>query len=377
MSYVPTYIRTYVDTNYKIRGKDVRHKKKENKPTINNKQNKSVDQQENKTSIRRTVLIALSSSLPFRDKTIVDIYRNDIKNQKPKTKNQKQQTKTPIMKRIAVRPCDSNENDINKKKRYNNDNANNNDNQNKDKDKKIHSENYFVTTTTTTTTANNSDSDDEEKEEETESQEDSQCCLIYQGGKITEKDRQRIVHVKISSHVHELIDHTFDGCQNLEHVEFLTSSSSSVTTNTTTTSPSLSESQQESVKKSESGSSSSSGSESSSSALKRIGSYAFAQCESLKCIIIPTSVSTIESSAFYGCSSLTNITLPPSLQNMKEKTFAYSYALASIQIPHNCMTIGNDTFYECSSLLSIDFSKSSSLEIIGEKVSFFFHPKLF
>ena len=63
-----------------------------------------------------------------------------------------------------------------------------------------------------------------------------------------------------------------------------------------------------------------------------IGSYAFADCSSIKSITIPDSVASISERAFSGCSGLTSIRLPNSVTNIGECAFSGCSGLTSITI---------------------------------------------
>ena len=89
-----------------------------------------------------------------------------------------------------------------------------------------------------------------------------------------------------------------------------------------------------------------------------IGDHAFFECESLKSIIIPSSVTGIDHYAFYKCSLLTDITIPNSVRKIGESAFMECTALQSIDIPSSVTRIQPGTFYRCSSLKSITIPNS-------------------
>ncbi len=130
-----------------------------------------------------------------------------------------------------------------------------------------------------------------------------------------------------------------------------------------------------------------------------IGSRAFADCESLTNITIPSSVTSIGDYAFLGCSSLTSITVEKgntvyhsagnclietksktliagcknsvistdgSVTRIGEDAFSHCYSLTSITIPSSVTSIGSDAFYYCESLTSITFGENSKLTSIGK-----------
>lgn len=94
-----------------------------------------------------------------------------------------------------------------------------------------------------------------------------------------------------------------------------------------------------------------------------IGSYAFQDCQSLKSVVIPDSVSTIGWGAFAGCTSLKNVTLPKNIESIKYETFAECSSLETINLPSSITLIDEESFWGCTSLESINIP--SSVEIIG------------
>jgi hypothetical protein len=71
------------------------------------------------------------------------------------------------------------------------------------------------------------------------------------------------------------------------------------------------------------------------SQLKRIQSFAFLRCSSLKSIDIPPDVEEIAFSSFLGCSSLTSITIPSSVTEIGSNAFAECTELKRISIGPN------------------------------------------
>jgi len=69
--------------------------------------------------------------------------------------------------------------------------------------------------------------------------------------------------------------------------------------------------------------------------VKGIGSKAFYQCNSLKNITIPTSVTCIGECAFYGCMNLTSINIPASVKFIKEKAFTGCSSLTNISVDND------------------------------------------
>ena len=117
---------------------------------------------------------------------------------------------------------------------------------------------------------------------------------------------------------------------------------------------------------------------------------AFADCVSLKSIIIPASCETIESSAFKNCRKLENVSFEPDSQlkeigggcdvsESKDKDYPYHHrsklyyygafsdcvSLKSITIPASCQNIGETAFRNCKALEEVEFQHGSILSTLS------------
>ena len=86
---------------------------------------------------------------------------------------------------------------------------------------------------------------------------------------------------------------------------------------------------------------------------KVIEKEAFSECNSLKSVIIPNSVTIIEDWAFLGCCSLRSIDIPDSVTKIGVSAFSGCSSLMSIHMPDSVTSIGSNAFEECVSLKSI------------------------
>lgn len=79
----------------------------------------------------------------------------------------------------------------------------------------------------------------------------------------------------------------------------------------------------------------------------------FDNCETLKEITLPDSITRIGREAFENCTNLTAIKLPEQMTAIEEKTFQSCKSLTSVTIPEGVTSIGKDAFRKCSALASV------------------------
>ena len=91
---------------------------------------------------------------------------------------------------------------------------------------------------------------------------------------------------------------------------------------------------------------------------KVIEKKAFFECNSLKSIIIPNSVTIIEEWAFLGCYSLRSIDIPDSVTKMGVSAFRHCNSLKSVNISGGVTSIGDSAFANCESLKTINIPDS-------------------
>ena len=93
-------------------------------------------------------------------------------------------------------------------------------------------------------------------------------------------------------------------------------------------------------------------------ACKKLGDYAFFECETLKAISLPSTLEHIGVRAFYGCESLWSIQIPNSVMQIRELAFANCDALTEITFGTGLTTLGINAFYNCDSLVKVSLPAS-------------------
>ncbi|MBE6531642.1 MAG: leucine-rich repeat domain-containing protein [Ruminococcaceae bacterium] len=91
-----------------------------------------------------------------------------------------------------------------------------------------------------------------------------------------------------------------------------------------------------------------------------IGNSAFEDCESLKSIVIPDTVTRIGNNAFCFCSGLTSIKIPDRVTSIGDFVFCGCPALTSITISDSVTSIGLWAFNFCDDLTSITVEEGNS-----------------
>ncbi len=92
---------------------------------------------------------------------------------------------------------------------------------------------------------------------------------------------------------------------------------------------------------------------------------AFQDCNSLTSVTIPDSVTSIGAHAFEGCHYLTSITIPDNVSSIGWWAFSACLSLSSITIPDSITSISNGAFAGCRSLASINIP--GSITSIGDQ----------
>lgn len=91
----------------------------------------------------------------------------------------------------------------------------------------------------------------------------------------------------------------------------------------------------------------------------------FYECDALRTLTIPDSVTTIGKRAFQSCKGLTSVTISNSVNTISERSFYFCLSLASVAIPNSVTAIGKGAFQFCNSLESVTIP--NSVTTIGEE----------
>lgn len=96
-----------------------------------------------------------------------------------------------------------------------------------------------------------------------------------------------------------------------------------------------------------------------------IGDEAFANCENLMSLTIPSSVTSIGESAFYGCTQLQSLKIPDGVTALENGTFFQCSALQELDLGSGITSLGDMVFGYCTSLTELILP--DSLETIGNQ----------
>lgn len=81
--------------------------------------------------------------------------------------------------------------------------------------------------------------------------------------------------------------------------------------------------------------------------------YMFKGVSSLKTILLPNSINTIQSEAFADCSNLTDILIPSNIVNIESGSFKNCLLLDNVVLPNSVKSIENELFFNCTNLKNI------------------------
>lgn len=95
----------------------------------------------------------------------------------------------------------------------------------------------------------------------------------------------------------------------------------------------------------------------------KLGYCSFQNCFSLKCLQIPSSITTCDSGdyqygAFAGCKNLSSVTFSEGITSIPQYLFSGCEGIYSIVIPDGVLSIGDYAFSSCENLSSVSFPRS-------------------
>ncbi len=85
----------------------------------------------------------------------------------------------------------------------------------------------------------------------------------------------------------------------------------------------------------------------------------------VKSIVIPSSVKTIAEMAFYSCNLLESVTFSEGLETISAQAFANCASLLNITIPGSVTSVEKEAFYDCNALKTLTFAEGEGC-VIGE-----------
>ena len=98
------------------------------------------------------------------------------------------------------------------------------------------------------------------------------------------------------------------------------------------------------------------------------GSDVFSSCNSLKKVVLPSSLKTIGSYSFYGCANLEEVVLPDGLTNIEYEVFGECKKLTKANIPSSVTSLSSRIFRGCTSLKTIDLSTMTGVNVITDNM---------
>ena len=101
--------------------------------------------------------------------------------------------------------------------------------------------------------------------------------------------------------------------------------------------------------------------------LEKLGAYAFADCESLTGLTLPSSITKLEEGLLSSCNSITEFDFGNmQITEIGDYAFASCENLVSITIPEGVTELGSNVFYRCYGLKEVHIS--DTVEKFGDSV---------
>ncbi len=100
--------------------------------------------------------------------------------------------------------------------------------------------------------------------------------------------------------------------------------------------------------------------------ITKIKKWAFCQRTSLEKIVIPEQVYQIERSVFDGCTSLDNVHDPSNITKMEQSVFQQSTSLTRVKFDAKIITLPKKMFMDCSALECVNFTGADTIKRMRE-----------
>ena len=97
-----------------------------------------------------------------------------------------------------------------------------------------------------------------------------------------------------------------------------------------------------------------------------IGASAFAYCEELGSIAIPSAVTAIGNNAFNGCRDITSIVIPSGITKLEAQTFMNAVSLVTVTLEGDITSLGTAVFMNCGELTTLSGLNSASNSGFGK-----------
>ena len=92
-----------------------------------------------------------------------------------------------------------------------------------------------------------------------------------------------------------------------------------------------------------------------------ISRFAFVHCISLETVNMPSALYSIEQYAFYDCPLLQGVKLPENLNIIEERAFYGCDSITEVTIPEACKSVGDYAFMDCENLDSITVTGNDTI----------------
>jgi hypothetical protein len=100
--------------------------------------------------------------------------------------------------------------------------------------------------------------------------------------------------------------------------------------------------------------------------ITKIKRWAFSRCTSLENIVIAEQVYQIGRNVFEGCTSLDNVHVPSNITKMEQSVFEQCTSLTRVKFDAKIITLPKQTFLDCSALECVDFTGADTIKRMRE-----------